>query len=137
MPLSIFDRLIWAAAIAGTGLLLFRLMNAGLLRRATARAKETSLIRPGRPAILYFTTPDCAACKAVQRPALDRLEARLGRRLTVVEVNAYERPDLAKDWGVMSVPTTFILDSQGRPQHVNHGVTPAEKLLEQLQKAGL
>ena len=99
MPPGILDRLIWAAAIVGTGLLLFRLMNASLLRRATARARETSLIRPGRPAILYFTTPDCAACKAVQRPALNRLEARLGRRLMVVEVDAYEHPDLAERLG--------------------------------------
>jgi thioredoxin 1 len=135
--MEVLDRLIWAGAIIGAGLLLYRLVNASLLRRASARVKETSLIQPGRPAILYFTTPDCAACKAVQRPVLTKLEAQLGNRLQVVEVDAYESPDLAKEWGVMSVPTTFIIDTDGRPQHINHGVTRVEKLLEQLQKAGL
>lgn len=130
---EILIRLLWTAAIIGAGLGLYRLVNARVLSRATVKASQSSLVPPGKPAILYFTTPDCAACKAVQRPALNRLAVRLGEGLQVVEVNAYERPDLAKDWGVMSVPTTFILDAQGRPRHVNHGVAPAEKLLEQLK----
>ena len=131
---DILIRLLWTAAIIGAGLALFRLVNARVLSRASVKASQSSLVPPGKPAILYFTTPDCAACKAVQRPALTKVATRLGDRLQVLEINAYEHPDLAKDWGVMSVPTTFILDSQGRPKHVNHGATPAEKLLEQLQK---
>jgi thiol-disulfide isomerase/thioredoxin len=134
MLTEILTRLLWTTAIVAVGLLLYRIVNARVLSRAAAKSNNIRLVSPGKPAILYFTTPDCAACKAVQRPALKRLEARLGNQLQVLEINAYERPDLAKDWGVMSVPTTFILDSQGHPKHVNHGATPAEKLLEQLQK---
>jgi protein-disulfide isomerase-like protein with CxxC motif len=40
---------------------------------------------------------------------------------------------LANEWGVMSVPTTFILDKDGRPRQINHGVARAEKLLAQLK----
>jgi hypothetical protein len=57
----------------------------------------------------------------------------LGEKLQVVEIDATERPDLAKTWGVMSVPTTFLLDAHGKPRYVNNGVTRAEKLMEQLQ----
>jgi len=35
---------------------------------------------------------------------------------------------------VLSVPTTFIIDSQGRPRRVNHGVASAEKLLNQIEE---
>jgi thioredoxin 1 len=73
-------------------------------------------------------------CKTIQRPALRRLEATLGDRLQIVEINAQEQPDLARQWGVLSVPTTFLLDSQGKTRHVNYGVTPTEKLLAQLRK---
>ena len=52
----------------------------------------------------------------------------------IIEVDASERMDLASEWGVMSVPTTFILDKSGRPRQINHGVTRAEKLLAQLKK---
>jgi hypothetical protein len=51
----------------------------------------------------------------------------------VVEIDATERPDLAKAWGVMSVPTTFVLDARGEARYVNNGVARAEKLLEQIQ----
>ena len=51
----------------------------------------------------------------------------------MVEIDATERPDLAKTWGVMSVPTTFLLDSRGEARYVNNGVARAEKLMEQIQ----
>jgi hypothetical protein len=53
---------------------------------------------------------------------------------TVIEIDASLQPELASQWGVVSVPTTFILDSQGQPKHVNHGLTSAEKLLKQLNE---
>jgi peroxiredoxin len=57
----------------------------------------------------------------------------LGETLEVVEINAYEQPDLAKTWGVLSVPTTFVIDERGEARYVNNGVARAEKLLEQIQ----
>ncbi|HUF38512.1 MAG TPA: thioredoxin family protein [Anaerolineales bacterium] len=131
---EILGRLAAAAVIIGAGLLAFRVVNAGLLRRRTGAATPRGLesVRPGIPAILYFTTPDCAPCRTVQRPALAELQTRLGDGLQVVEVDCSRQPDLADYWGVLSVPTTFIIDAHGRPRHVNHGVTPAEKLLNQL-----
>jgi protein-disulfide isomerase-like protein with CxxC motif len=58
----------------------------------------------------------------------------LGEKVQVIEIDASERKDLADEWGVLSVPTTFILDKKGQPRQVNHGVTRAEKLLAQLEK---
>jgi thioredoxin-like negative regulator of GroEL len=89
--------------------------------------------RPGVAAILYFTTPTCQPCKTVQRPALRKLGELLGDRLQIVQVDATDRPDLADYWGVLSVPTTFIIDSKGQPRRMNHGVASAQKLLRQLE----
>jgi hypothetical protein len=57
----------------------------------------------------------------------------MGESLEVIEIDATERPDLARTWGVMSVPTTFLLDVRGEAKYVNHGVTRVEKLMEQIQ----
>jgi len=101
------------------------------------RAKDGTLTLfntlPRMPVIVYFTTPDCAPCRTVQRPAIDKVSELLGTKLYVVEIDATERPDLARSWGVLSVPTTFLLDSRGKPRYVNNGVTRAEKLMEQIQ----
>ena len=82
--------------------------------------------------LVYFTTPTCAPCKTIQRPAIESLKKILGSALQVIEIDASERPDLASRWGVLSVPTTFIIDPRGEVRHVNHGVVRAEKLLLQI-----
>lgn len=131
---ELFVRILWAFAIITLGYALYRLVSWLVLRRVRTRGLKVQF-RPGIPSILYFTTPDCTACNTVQRPELERLQQSLGEELQVIEVNAYEEPDLAREWGVLSVPTTFIVDAQGQPRHVNHGVIRAEKLLAQLKKA--
>ena len=91
-------------------------------------------MRAGMPGILYFTTPDCQVCKTTQKPALKRLEAELAGGIQIIEVDATVQPELADYWGVLSVPTTFIIDSQGQPRHINHGMTGKEKLRRQVEE---
>lgn len=130
---EILNRLMLAAGLALLGLAVYRGI-AMLCLRLARRQPDLEHFLPGKPAILYFTTPDCAPCKTIQRPALTRLQDRLGEQLQVIEVNAYDQPELARRWGVLSVPTTFILDSRGEPRHVNHGVTTTDKLFDQLRQ---
>jgi thiol-disulfide isomerase/thioredoxin len=130
---EIVSRLIGAVVIIGMALTAFWLINQFVLARAATKSRHGGLLHPGIPAILYFTTPDCIPCKTIQRPAIDKLKYLFGETLEVVEVDALDRPELASQWGVMSVPTTFIIDASGQPRHVNHGVTTTDKLLIQLK----
>jgi thiol-disulfide isomerase/thioredoxin len=124
-------RLLLALLILLSGVLLYRGVNSLTLRRARVRVPGLERLRPGVPVLLYFTTPTCAPCKTVQRPAIERLQERIGEGLEVVEVDASSQPELASQWGVLSVPTTFIIDAQGNPRYVNHGVAPLDKLQRQ------
>ena len=126
-------RLAWAIGLIAAGLLLFRLANRLILGRARSHLPGLDDIRRDVPLLVYFTTPTCAPCKTIQRPAIQRLQECMGERLQVIEIDAAARPDVAGQWGVMSVPTTFIIDASGQPRHVNHGVTPQDKLLRQLE----
>jgi thiol-disulfide isomerase/thioredoxin len=122
-----------AIVIIGLGAFSYWLINQRLLVRARNNVFTLFHKLPNKPVLVYFTTPDCAPCKTVQRPAIDRVSNMLGETLEVIEINAYEQPDLAKVWGVLSVPTTFVLDVHGEARYVNNGVARAEKLLEQIQ----
>ena len=132
MDAEILSRSLWALAIAGIGIAAYSLTNRVVLARSGQKFKSLDGFLPGIPAILYFTTPTCIPCKTVQRPAIQQVQKTLGEGVQIIEVDASERVDLANEWGVMSVPTTFIIDKNGQPRQINHGVTRAEKLLMQL-----
>ena len=133
MNVEILLRFALAIVIIGLGAFAYWLINQRLLIRARNNVFTLFAKPPDKPVLVYFTTPDCAPCKTVQRPAIERVSELLGERLHVVEIDAYEQPDLAKIWGVMSVPTTFVLDARGEARYVNNGVARVEKLLEQIQ----
>jgi thioredoxin-like negative regulator of GroEL len=72
----------------------------------------------------------------LQKPALEKLSDAFGRRLQIIEVDVVERPDLASAWGVLSLPTTFIIDALGQARGVNMGVASTNRLKRQLLGIG-
>jgi thioredoxin 1 len=131
MSSDILLRFLLAAGIIAAGIFLYWSFN----RRLLARVHLSMMAGAprGKPVLVYFTAPTCAPCKTVQRPAINQIVQTLGEKLHVLEIDAAERPEVAKTWGVMSVPTIFLLDERGVARYVNHGVTRAEKLMEQIQ----
>ena len=134
MNQEILLRLSLTLIIIGLGFVLSRIMNTMILLRTRVKVQQVPNFQTGQLSILYFTTPTCAPCKAIQKPALLQVREKMGDRLQVIEVDATARPDMAKEWNVLSVPTTFLIDAQGIARFVNHGATRAEKLLEQIKK---
>lgn len=131
------DWIVRLGIAVGLGLLgwgIFRVTRYVSLKRvAGKRAKELNDLQPGIATVVYFTTPDCLPCKTIQRPALARLRDILGEGIRVIEINTYENPEIAKEWGVLSFPSTFIFDQSGIPRQVIYGVTGVEKLMNQVR----
>ncbi|HET7011256.1 MAG TPA: thioredoxin family protein [Anaerolineales bacterium] len=124
--------LLVVAGLAAVGLLLR--WRSARYRRAGAR--DLVHLSHGRPLILAFSTPDCVPCRTQQKPALKELLRRYPERLEVREVDAAEGPDLAERFGIMTVPSTVVIDPQGRIVAINHGVAPWERLAAQLSLNG-
>ena len=95
-----------------------------------APSQVKQLVDGTRPAVLYFTTSECAQCRLQQTPILSQLAAKVD--IAVHKLDAVEQEALARFYGIMTVPTTVVLDPQLRPVAVNHGVTPLPKLLAQV-----
>lgn len=130
------ERLIFAIFLIALGCAGWLIFNRVSVRRLAGRTPTDPLLRglrPGAPAIVYFTTPFCDPCRTQQMPALARLQNELGEAIQIVQVDAVEQPEDADRWGVFSAPTTFVLDGAHRPRHVNRGVASADMLKRQLE----
>jgi len=90
------------------------------------------LVPAGQPAVVAFSTPTCAECRTRQAPALARLAATLGDRVTVRTLSALEHPALVERVGVLTVPATIVVDADGRVRHLNLGYAAEATLRAQL-----
>lgn len=133
MNAEVLERLFIAAAISSLAVTAYLLLNRYILQRASSKVSRFPSYQSGLPAIVYFTTPTCAPCKTMQRPAIERIKAAYGKWFQVIEIDASQQPEVAQEWGVMTVPTTFVIDASGQPRYVNQGIAAAEKLIQQLE----
>src|SRR5215212_3644897 len=123
------------ALLIAAGWAAIRMWSAWKLRRLRGAAPLVDLAPSGRPAVIAFSTPSCAECRIRQAPALSRLAADLGDRVTVRSLSALEHPDLVQKIGILTVPATVVLDSLGTVRHLNLGYASAARLREQLASA--
>lgn len=72
--------------------------------------------------LVDFGAPWCPPCK-VLKPILDELGGEYGEKLTVLEVNCDESPEVATEFSIMSMPTVIIFYN-GEPVEKLVGLRP-------------
>ncbi|MBX0328162.1 thioredoxin family protein, partial [Oscillochloris sp. ZM17-4] len=91
-----------------------------------------AIVPAGVPAVVAFTLPGCADCRARQAPALRRLSESLGERVHVRTLTVSEHPELADKLGLLTVPATAVVDARGVLRHLNQGFADEGRLAGQL-----
>ncbi len=92
----------------------------------TTTSFETEVLGSEQPVIVDFWAEWCGPCRAVS-PVLDQI-AQERAELKVVKVNIDEEPDLARRYGIMSIPTIMLFRA-GEPAAAAVGAQP-KKMLE-------
>jgi thiol-disulfide isomerase/thioredoxin len=85
----------------------------------------------GRPAIVHFSADWCGPCAGVRR-VVDDVCADL-TEVAHVEVDIDANPAAARQLSVLSLPTTFIFDADGRQRYRASGVPKAADLRSALE----
>ena len=132
--LNRFLLLLLITALLSTGWALWRLwltQRTRQLVRSPVPAGVADLL-PSGPALLYFTTESCARCRFQQTPILEQLTA--GDAPPIYKLDALQHEALAQHYGVMTVPTTVLLDRSQRPAAINHGLATLPVLRAQAAK---
>jgi thioredoxin-like negative regulator of GroEL len=127
-----FERIVVSMVLVGAGIAAFQLLLFTQQRWATVGSKREA--RTDRAALLVFTSPTCAPCKLQQLPIIERLMVDWRDKIDVDVVDVSERPEVASQYGVWSVPTTIVLDAQRNVIAINQGVANGRKLREQFEK---
>jgi len=83
------------------------------------------------PTVLHFSAVWCGPCAGVRR-VVDQVCADLPA-VTHVEIDMDANPEAARTLSVLSLPTTFIFDADGRQRYRAAGVPSAADLRSALQ----
>jgi len=125
-----FDRLVTTFfIIGGLGMLWlgWRYYKARLIHSI-----RPDFVAPGKPTLLYFSGEYCKPCKFQQTPIIKQMAAKFGNSIEVKEYDVSTRPEVARQYNVLTLPTTVILNPRGEVTHINYGDARQSRLEAQL-----
>ena len=90
---------------------------------------QNEVLNSEKPVLLDFWAPWCGPCRMVS-PIVDEIAAERGD-IKVGKVNVDEQPELAGQFGVMSIPTLVVIKG-GRVVNKTVGARPKAQILAML-----
>lgn len=90
----------------------------------------TEVLQSDQAVLLDFWSPWCGPCRMVS-PIVDQVAAEVDGRAKVGKVNVDEQPELAAQFGVMSIPTLVVM-KQGKAVATRVGVQSKQAILNML-----
>ena len=87
---------------------------------------QEEVLNSDKPVLVDFWAPWCGSCRMVL-PIIEEI-AEENEDIKVVKINVDEDPELANQFGVMTIPTLYVFKNG---QAVNHrsGAMPKEQIL--------
>ena len=93
---------------------------------------DTEVMNSEKPVLIDFWASWCGPCKMLS-PVVDEI-AEETTDVKVGKVNVDEQPELARQFGVMSIPT-LVLIKDGKVAEQSVGVKPKDTILKMIKQS--
>ncbi len=90
---------------------------------------QEEVVNSAKPVLVDFWAPWCGPCRMVG-PILDEIAAER-EDIKVAKINVDEEPDLANQFGIMSIPTILVMKN-GQVVNKSVGAKSKDQLLSML-----
>lgn len=100
------------------------------LTEVTSNNFDQEVLKSNGKVLVDFWAPWCGPCR-MQTPILEKLAASGEIKAKIVKINTDENPDLARKFGIVSIPT-LILFNNGVESERYVGVQPENVLKSKL-----
>lgn len=101
------------------------------MKKLTEKEFKTILSETDKPVLIDFYADWCGPCK-IQTPIMDQVGTTVGDAAVVAKVNVDEERNIAREFGIMSIPT-IILFKEGKVVTRLTGVTPKDRLVSMIE----
>ena len=108
--------------------------SAAIVLGATSDTTFDEVVTAAGPVLVEFFATWCGSCRRFA-PTLQQVAAEYAGRVTVMQVNAEENPELVRRYGISSTPT-LLLFSGGEPTATMVGTQSADALRGLLDAIG-
>ncbi|MGI6590898.1 MAG: thioredoxin [Eggerthellaceae bacterium] len=102
-----------------------------MTRELTSADFKQEILEGNAPAMIDFYADWCGPCRSMA-PTVEQLSADYNGKVKIAKVNVDKNPDIAQQFGVMSIPT-FAFFKNGRMVDSTLGAQPRAALEDRLQ----
>lgn len=93
---------------------------------------QSEVMNSDKPVLLDFWAPWCGPCRMLS-PIVDEVAEEHTGKVKVCKINIDEEPELAGEFGVMSIPTLVVMKN-GQPTGSTVGLQSKKQVLALIEK---